>query len=343
MMLSSLDAEAEARRCREIGVERHLIKPIKPSDLLDAMMSLLGAETGLDRAVGGTVEATRAELAPLPRLRVLVAEDSPVNQTLAVRLLEKLGQQVTLAGNGKEAVAAAATGAFDLILMDIQMPEMDGLEATRLIRARERQTGSHIPIAALTAHAMKGDGDVCLQAGMDHYLTKPIQVAPLGEFLAKIAKQQTDARGRAAKANPSDSSSSGSFAGTLESTAAPRGTVCYSDNGQILDWDEMRARVADDWELLKELIRVFEDECPRLVAEIRAGLFERDARRVLLAAHTLKGTANNFGARETSEAAFRLESLSRAGDLTDCAPALAHLEEAAVRLMAALSEAVGHY
>ena len=120
-------------------------------------------------------------------LRVLVAEDNAVNQKLIVRLLEKRGHRVTVAGNGREAVDAAARASFDLVLMDMQMPEMDGFEATAMIRVGERRSGAHLPIVALTAHAMKGDREKCLAAGMDDYLSKPIQPGELEEVLARFA------------------------------------------------------------------------------------------------------------------------------------------------------------
>ena len=180
MMLSSLDHAADAARCRELGISATLMKPIKQSDLLDAIMNLLG--TGRDPQAAVAPAPPEAP-ASRPGLTILVAEDNAVNQRLAARLLEKHGHTAVVAGDGREAVAAAEATRFDLILMDVQMPEMDGYEATAAIRAREAQTGTHTPIIAMTAHAMKGDRERCLDAGMDGYITKPLQ---LSELLAAI-------------------------------------------------------------------------------------------------------------------------------------------------------------
>jgi CheY-like chemotaxis protein len=132
----------------------------------------------------------QAPVRPAPALRVLVAEDNPVNQKLVVSLLRKLGHETTVAGNGSEALSALERAAFDLVLMDVQMPEMDGLEATARIRARERVVGGHLPIVALTAHALKGDRERCLEAGMDDYVSKPIKPEELKRALARLGRTE---------------------------------------------------------------------------------------------------------------------------------------------------------
>jgi signal transduction histidine kinase/DNA-binding response OmpR family regulator len=182
MMLSSADLTGEAARCRELGVAAFLTKPIRQAELLDAMRLALG---GVARAESMTVVHSDAIEPSSRRLHVLLAEDNVVNQRLAVRLLEKRGHTVVVANNGREALAALEREPFDLVLMDVQMPEMDGFEATAAIRARERATGAHIPIVAMTAHAMRGDEERCLAAGMDDYIAKPIQVA---EFQAALER-----------------------------------------------------------------------------------------------------------------------------------------------------------
>jgi two-component system, sensor histidine kinase and response regulator len=181
MMLSSADLTGEAARCRELGVSAFLTKPIRQSELLDAILLALGAASPEERAVQLPDSHT-----PARRLRVLLAEDNPVNQRLAVRLLEKRGHTVVVAGNGREALAACAEEAFDLVLMDLQMPEMDGFAATAAIRERERASGSHVPIVALTAHAMRADEERCLHAGMDAYVSKPIHPAALLDTIERM-------------------------------------------------------------------------------------------------------------------------------------------------------------
>ena len=175
MMLTSADQHGHAARCRELGIAAYLIKPVVLSDLLSAILRVLATTTQ-------PVEKAR-EVAPLHeeqrRLRVLLAEDNAVNQRLASRLLEKHGHTVVVTSNGRQAVQAFDEVAFDLVLMDVQMPEMDGFEATAAIRARESEKGTHTPVLAMTAHAMTGDRERCLAAGMDGYVPKPIQAKEL--------------------------------------------------------------------------------------------------------------------------------------------------------------------
>ena len=176
MMLSSVTEPGDAIRCRELGVVANLTKPIRQPILLEAVRIALGAATRVATPSPVSQAATPASFRPL---RVLVAEDNRVNQALITRILERRGHQVTLATDGQSAVAAHDAERFDVALIDVQMPGMDGFEATALIRARELVTGRHLPIIALTAHAMQGDRERCLAAGMDGYLTKPIQSAVL--------------------------------------------------------------------------------------------------------------------------------------------------------------------
>ena len=191
MMLSSENLHRDAKRCRELGVETYLVKPIGEEDLYRAVCLVLANRAPAQAAAA--VAKVKDECRPL---RILLAEDNLVNQKLATRLLEKHGHSVALAETGAEAIAKSARELFDVILMDVQMPEMDGMEATRTIRAEERLTDSRVPIIALTAHAMAGDKERCLAAGMDGYLTKPIQWPELLATLQRIpqvARQSDEA------------------------------------------------------------------------------------------------------------------------------------------------------
>jgi two-component system sensor histidine kinase/response regulator len=183
MMLTSAGHRGDAARCQELGVAAYLLKPIRQSELREAIARVLGAH-----AQNGAIPlVTRYSLHdgrdPGASLRLLLAEDNAVNQRLAVRLLEKRGHHVVVAGNGAEALAAMEKHEFDLVFMDVQMPEMDGLEATAVIREKEKTTGKHVRIIALTAHAMKGDREKCITGGMDGYLTKPIRPQELDDVL----------------------------------------------------------------------------------------------------------------------------------------------------------------
>ncbi len=176
MMLSSADLMADAERCRQLGIRRYLVKPVFPRHLLEAIQNVLFGQPAPPFAAG---LPAAPETLPRASLRILLAEDNPVNQRLAFRILEKQGHSVTLATNGAEALAAHHSGVFDVILMDVQMPELDGFEATAAIRALERATGNRTPILALTAHALSDDRERCLKAGMDGYLAKPFKAADL--------------------------------------------------------------------------------------------------------------------------------------------------------------------
>jgi len=185
IMLTSAGFRGDAARCRGLGIKGYLTKPIKRSDLLEAIKAVLGSETGAEGSASVvTLHSLRESRG---RLRILLAEDNRVNQLLAVRLLEKRGYQVAVAGNGEEALEALDRQVFDLVLMDVQMPKMDGLQATAAIRKGEVKSGKHIPIIAMTAHAMAGDKEHCLEAGMDDYITKPIRLEQLLDVLERYS------------------------------------------------------------------------------------------------------------------------------------------------------------
>ncbi len=191
MMLTSGDDPSDLARCEQLKIESYLLKPVKQSELLDEILRVLGVSTTEDdHAERQAVEALVARKS----LQVLLVEDSPMNQKLAQAVLKKAGHQVTVANNGREGLEAWRSATFDVVLMDIQMPEMDGFEATQAIREREKQLGSHIPIIAMTAHALKGDRERCLEAGMDEYISKPIHAKQLLETIETILETQSEDR-----------------------------------------------------------------------------------------------------------------------------------------------------
>jgi CheY-like chemotaxis protein len=214
---------------------------------------------------------------PERRLRVLLAEDNAVNQRLAASLLERRGHRVTIASNGREALDALERGRFDVVLMDVQMPQMGGFEATAAIRERERETGEHIPIVAMTAHAMKGDRERCLQAGMDEYLTKPLDSRLLCALVESLA---------AGEGEPAS--------GALLSVS-----------------DEVLARVGGDRQLLAEISKLFVDDAPLHLQRIRQAIDARDGDALRRAAHGLKGAAANFDAAGVVTAARTLEEMGK--------------------------------
>jgi two-component system, sensor histidine kinase and response regulator len=311
MMLSSADRPGELTRCRELGIAAYLRKPIKQSELLNAVMTALGltAEPETTAAPPGAPEPGIP-----PGLRILVAEDNEFNQELVVSLLKKRGHAVVLAGNGKEALAAWQRQPFDLILMDVQMPEMDGFDTAGAIRAEEKVTSTHIPIIALTAHAMKGDRERCLAAGMDAYASKPIRAAQLFEVIASLLS--SDVTG--AKGTP--------------------GPECPP--AAVYDLDIALAVVAGDRELLPQMAQSFLSHSPKLLGEIRESVLRWDGPALERAAHKLKGSVGSFGAQRAYQAALRLEELGGAGDVTGSQQAYPELEEAVSRLQEALADLV---
>jgi len=185
VMLTSAGRPGDAARCRELGVERYLVKPVRQTQLREAILGLLAASQGSSRIADEKI-ADEAS-APQRPLRILIADDNAVNQMILSRILEKHGHTVATALNGREAVDAVQTGAFDLVMMDVQMPVMDGVAATAEIRRRERTTGSHLPIIAVTADAMQGDRERYLAADMDGYISKPIERSALLKAIAEAA------------------------------------------------------------------------------------------------------------------------------------------------------------
>jgi two-component system, sensor histidine kinase and response regulator len=187
MMLTSAGHLGDAARCRELGISAYLVKPIRQTELLDGICQVLN-KVSTPKNMPLVTRHTLQE--DKHRCRVLLAEDNVVNRTLAVRLLEKRGYSVIVAGNGREAVEAFENNQFDVVLMDIQMPEMDGFEATATIRAKEKLTGGHVPIIAMTAHALKGDQERCISAGMDGYVSKPIRTSELFSTIERMVSNE---------------------------------------------------------------------------------------------------------------------------------------------------------
>ena len=279
MMLSSSGQYDESNKCREVGIATHLTKPVDQRELLSAIARVLAREPGQRASL--PVSMLPSEV-PERRLRILLAEDNAVNQRLAASLLERRGHKVTIAANGREALTALEGQPFDVVLMDVQMPEMGGFEATAAIRALEAErNASRLPIIAMTAHAMKGDRERCLAAGMDEYLTKPLDPRQLCALVEQMA-------GGAA---------SGHTGGEL--IAIPT---------------EVLARVGGDRELLAEISRLFVDDAPRHLSKIREALSARDGEALRRAAHGLKGAAANFDAEGVVQAARTLEEMGRTGE-----------------------------
>ena len=300
VMLTSSGQFGDAARRRDAGISAYLSKPIKGADLLGA---IIGA---LKRSYPAIVTPPPAATVPataIRSLKVLLAEDNIINQQVAVGLLTRRGHQVTVASNGREALEAIERDAFDVVLMDIQMPEMGGFEATAAIRFRERETGGHLRIIAMTAHAMSGDRERCLVAGMDGYLPKPID---RNTFFAVVEQD-----GRSAGA----------------SAATPL---------NVFDPAELLERLGGDEQLLAKVVGLFLEDCPARLTAIKAAVDARSAERIRTEAHALKGAAGNLSVSELVEAARMLEQIGADGRVEAAEAAWERLAAEAERAMEAL-------
>jgi PAS domain S-box-containing protein len=293
ILLTSASRPSDVARCRELGISDYLSKPIKQSELFDAIVTAMAEEGRKPERY----ESTSAPIQALERsLRVLLAEDNPVNQTLATRILEKIGHKVQIVNNGRDAVRRAQAEEFDVILMDVQMPEMDGLEATKAIRDTEAGTGRHVPIVAMTAHVMKGDREKCLSAGMDRYLSKPIRIDELKQAMSEVKK--TGNIGHSSEHNP------------------------FRAIGQL---ELLLNSVMGDRALLAEMAELWLADSAKQESQIRNGLDSGDAIMVQRAAHALKGSVGTFQASAAQDAASQLEMSAKDADLVGARKAFERL------------------
>ena len=309
MMLTSTGQIGDAARCRQLGIAAYLRKPIWKSELLSAILTALGQDAaGTPRTL-----VTRHELRQAGRsLHVLLVEDNPVNQIVGLRTLEKLGHTAVLANNGSEALSLLSKQEFDLVLMDVQMPVMDGLTATRHIRATEKITGRHIPIIAMTARAMRGDRQICIAAGMDGYIAKPIN----REELEKTMAQKTNGLDQTGPDAIPD-------AGSISVPGLP------------VAWDVNKAleRLGGDEKLLREVLEIFVEETPKLMVRLQQAVVAGDAHGIESTAHSLRGGLSYFDAVAASKAR-ELEEMGRENHLEHTAEVLGSFQNEVTVLMA---------
>jgi signal transduction histidine kinase/AmiR/NasT family two-component response regulator len=308
IMLSSGRSGDAFDRCQELGIAAYLYKPICQSDLMRAMLSAL-AGGSRPQAVGGSSDATDSELTrgrsgtkAKGGLSILLVEDNRINQRVALRMLEKEGHHVTIAEDGKKALLAVEQNTFDLVLMDVQMPEMDGFETTSEIRAREQGTARHLPIIAMTARAIKGDRERCLASGMDDYVSKPVTSHELHRVLQAVRARSTASR-------------------TFDEAAA-------------------LAQVDGDAGFLRELVSLLADDAPQSLARIGDAVAAEDPVSLEKTAHRLKGSLTPFCSTDAFEAANALEQIGRSGRLDGANQKYHELEKQLNRLLAKLAEFV---
>jgi CheY-like chemotaxis protein len=294
MLTSGMPADA-VTRCGELGVASYLIKPVTQAELLDAMLIAIGAAVKIEPA---SIPAPVVGAAT--GLRILLAEDNVINRAVASGILEKRGHSLVHAANGREAVEAAAREAFDLILMDVQMPEMDGLEATRCIRDSEYATARHTPIAAMTVHAIGGDRERCLGAGMDDYVSKPLQKADLLDLLERISAARSPAGATTPLSIPNEhreSDDSQALALKLPTRALP-----------VFSREKLLDQLDGDEALMSRMIALFHGNTPHLLDDIRSSIARRGASDLAHSAHALLSSLSAFGAHYARHLTQQLEA-----------------------------------
>jgi two-component system sensor histidine kinase/response regulator len=306
MMLSSAGQKEALARCRDLGVSLYLTKPVRQSQLLRFITEALSIKVpATPPLVSDVISVTRPEAS----LRVLVAEDNLVNQRVACGLLERRGHSVVCASNGREALALFDRQVFDLVLMDVQMPEMGGFEVTAEIRRREMTTGRHVPVIALTARAMKGDLEECLAAGMNAYMSKPIRARELYETIAAVCG----------------------------APGLPVRSIAAVTPDGVIDVEALMNLAGGDVDLLSELTSLFASESSLMLVQLRDAVAAEDNDALEATAHSLKGSAGTLTGYTTSRHAGELERLARNNEAYAAGPVLDELERALSQFNLALN------
>jgi two-component system, sensor histidine kinase and response regulator len=293
VLLTSTGQQGDQQRCEDLHIDAQLTKPVKQSEIYNIVLRVLGFET-LD---AGWVSIDAQLPGELPPLRILLVEDSPANQKVALAMLSRSGHTVVVANHGKEALAILETQDFDVILMDVQMPVMDGMETTAAIRASETGIHDHQPIVAMTAHAMTGDRKRCLDAGMDEYVSKPVHLKPLLQAIAAaIGFERTE----------SSNSRFVTSAGILQLSPSPK----------VVDWTGPLSQLSGDHAVLKDITESYLNETTNNLSLLPAAIAAGDARESRRLAHTVKGAMRFFRAQAAQLHSQELEDLAATGDLT---------------------------
>ncbi|HEO65192.1 MAG TPA: response regulator, partial [Spirochaetes bacterium] len=313
IILTSIGLRGDADYCRKYGVDGYFIKPVKQEDLHGAIETILKSSMNESQLI-----TRHSLLESKSHYYVLLAEDNPTNQKVAMYLLESFGHTVKMAESGIEVLQLLDQESFDLILMDIQMPKMNGIETTLKIRADEKQSGEHIPIIALTAHAMDNDRDACMEAGMDGYITKPIDAKELFKAIEHF-KHLED----------------------LEDEINLPKAAENVDSSPVMDAKVALNRLDGNLGILKELATLFIDQGTKDIEAIQSAISKKDGKKLLYSAHSLKGAVSNFEARKAYEAAYRLEMMGQNDDFSDADRAFTVLEEELQQLKVALLDLIG--
>ena len=345
IMMTSMGSRGDAGRLETLGFAAYLTKPVKQSQVFDCLMVVLNRRERLDPRVTPRI-VTRHALAERDkrRLRILLAEDNPINQRVALKTLEKLGYQADAVGNGAEALEALASRRYDLVLMDVQMPEMDGMEATRRIRDPRSAVRDHnVPIVALTAHAMKEDRDACLAAGMNDYLSKPVKPDELTAALARWTGRRPGlepavglTRGARAAEAAAAAEAPAEPAAAAETQAEPAAQAELAATGAgeppVFDEAVLLNLLGGDREAAAEIAAEFLKDAPLQVAALREALAAGDAALARRQAHTLKGASANVGAEALRAVAHAAELACADGPPREAAELVERLDAELTRL-----------
>jgi PAS domain S-box-containing protein len=306
MMLSSSDRPTSASRCQVLGIDSYLMKPVSASTLLEAILAALADRSDehskLDFGPSASrLQQTKLAHSPTRPLRVLVVDDHQPNRNLAMKILERRGHHCVPADDGDEAIAACAQSAYDVVLMDIQMPGRDGISATRAIRERERSKGGHVPIVALTAHALSGDREECLSVGMDAYLPKPIHARELVALVERVT-------------------------GVLpESDDKTTQHVACETKAQF-DLSAALKRMDGEMDLLKEHIGYVLNDVPQLIERMHEAINQRDNRLLEISGHRLKSLVSSYDHNQARELALTIERMGKTSQFDEAAAALERLQ-----------------
>jgi len=349
IILTSMGHRGDAARMESLGCSSYLLKPVKQQMLFDAILAVLGSEKD---AGPGLITRHRLSEQRKFNLRLLLAEDNPINQKLAVVVLQKAGYSVDTVNTGLEAVSKAKSNQYNAILMDVQMPDMDGLEATQQIREWEQDRATHIPIIAMTAHAMQGDRERCLEAGMDDYVTKPLQPRVLFSALSRWI--QNDLPATSVQEDVQDYSSQpevfsmdfddGLFGETPSTPpqmkiVTPVQPAVGSPDALPVDIQSAVERFDGDHDFIISILNEFRGHLPERLKEIHNSLQAGDINALCRLAHNLKGVSLNICADPLAQVALELETIALREDLTGASTLVAQLDLEVARLADFLSNA----
>ena len=313
LMLTSAGHGEDQERGKSLDIAAFLVKPVRKAELLASLLKVAGGDYTVSPPA---MVAEPHDTPPTSSLHILLAEDNRVNQTVAMRILKKLGHSVVLANNGKEALSLLAVETFDLVLMDLQMPEMDGLSATKCIRAQEQGSDAHLPIIAMTAHAMKGDRERCLAGGMDEYVSKPVQVKELRDAIS-IALGSNRQSG---SIRPEQ---------LEEKVVRPPDPNLWNPSVTL-------EKLGGDESLLHDVVDIFLAETPKKIAALRLAIQQNDADTVEKTAHSLKGELGYLGLLKISQMARELEDAGRKNDLPGAVKIFRYLEPELTTLLTSM-------